>query len=99
MEHRTEELDEIEKYCMNGKSLIVYNHRDRSPKNQYDKKIIQLQSFLPQGEPIRVLRYKRISVRDYIFLPLKKHARLFNELFSYLTNPPFDFLFEEYLAK
>lgn len=86
--------DEILKYYHAGKSVIIYQHRDRSPKEKYDKKFKMLSD--AAGCNIQVLRFKRVSVRNYIFLPQSKHRNLFNKLFTRLSTSPYNFLFEKY---
>ena len=88
--------DEIETYYRSGKSLIIYNHRDRQPREKYERKIlINLNYVRPSGE-VKVLRFKRIAVRDYIFLIQEPHVELMNRTIAQLTSPPWDFLFEQY---
>jgi hypothetical protein len=88
-------LDEIYRYYQNEKSLIIYQHRDRTPKLEYDKKFNMLADMT--GCEISILRFKRVSVRNYIFLPQPKDKRLFNKLCNRLTLKPYDFLFEKYI--
>jgi len=91
--------DEIEAYYRSGKSLIIYNHRDRRPREEYDRKIlINLNYVRPSGQ-VKVLRFKRIAVRDYIFLIQERHLELMNRTIAQLTSPPWDFLFEQYIPK
>jgi hypothetical protein len=85
--------DEIKRYYELGKSLIIYNHRDRNPKSKYDKKITDLSI---QINGIKVLRFKRVSVRDYIFLIQKDHQDLIYQTINHLTRKPHNFLFEMY---
>jgi hypothetical protein len=86
--------DEMLNYYQAGESVIVYQHRDRSPKEKYDTKFKMLSD--AAGCNIQVLRFKRVSVRNYIFLPQFKHRNLFNKLFTHLTTSPYNFLFEKY---
>lgn len=90
--------DEIKEYYEKGKSLIVYNHRDHSKKSEYDNKIFGIRDYInPNG--ILVLRFKKYSVRDYIFLIQEKHQDLINETIKVLFNEPYDFLFSYYDLK
>lgn len=84
--------DEIDQYYNGKKTVIIYNHRDRTPQEKYEERFIALQKLV---QP-RVLRFKRFSVRDYIFLPQEHHQKLIDELINKLTTEPFDFLFERY---
>ena len=88
--------DEINEYYKEGKSVILYNHRDRSPKNEYKSKLILLQDTICSNDKLNVLRFKKISVRDYVFLMQKKHEALFMELFNRMLSKPYDYLFERY---
>lgn len=85
--------DEIERYYNLGKSIIIYNHRDRKPSPEYNKKIL---SSINMGTEIRVLRFKKVSVRDYIFLIQKPHYDLIDQTINHLLNEPYSFLFEPY---
>lgn len=89
-------IDEIEKYYSLGKTLIVYNHRDRRPTVEYKTKISSPKQFLYSQRNIKVLRFKRMSVRDYIFIIQDQHLELINYAFSRLTSEPYNFLFDEY---
>ncbi len=88
--------DEIEKYYRLGKSLVIYNHRDRRPTEEYEAKILLTRKIVKSWGDIKVLRFKRGSVRDYIFLVQNKHRALFKRVFNSLTSSPLDFMFEEY---
>ena len=89
--------DEIEEYYELGKSLIIYNHRDRRPQPEYNRKILGIRHCVKACNDIRVLRFKRVSVRDYIFLIQKEHQDLIDETITYLTREPHNFLFTRYL--
>lgn len=88
-------IDEIKKYYELGKSLIIYNHFDRKPK-EYNKKINEIKNKISQEIEIRVLRFKRVSVRDFIFLIQKPHHDLIDQTIDHLLNKPYDSLFESY---
>ncbi|MFH1674684.1 MAG: ImmA/IrrE family metallo-endopeptidase [Pseudomonadota bacterium] len=88
--------DEIEAYYRSGKSVIIYNHRDRRPRWEYEKKILANWEYVVPPGDIKVLRFKRVSVRDYIFLIQKKHLDIMNRTIERLTSTPCDFLFEQY---
>jgi hypothetical protein len=88
--------DEIKEYYQEGKSVILYNHRDYSPKQKYDgDKLLRIKDFI-HSNTFAVLRFKRISVRDYVFLMQKKHEDLFMGLFNQMLSKPKDYLFERY---
>ncbi len=88
--------DEIKRYYELGKSLIIYNHRDRKPKSEYDSKITDLSNHVNSVNDIRALRFKRVSVRDFIFLMHKEHQGLLGRTINHLTREPFNFLFDVY---
>jgi hypothetical protein len=88
--------DEINEYYQEGKSVILYNHRDYSPKQRYDRdKLLRIKDFI-HSDTFAVLRFKRISVRDYVFLMQKKHKELFMELLNRMLSKPYNYLFEQY---
>jgi hypothetical protein len=87
-------VDEILKYYQAGKSVVVYQHRDRSAKEKYNAKFKLLSAAV--GCNVQVLRFRRVSVRDYIFLPQPKHRNLFNELINTLKSVPYNILFDQY---
>lgn len=88
--------DEMEAYYRLGKSLVVYNHRDRQPREKYEKKILVNRKFVKSPSDVRVLRFIRVSVRDHIFVIQKRHRAIINRTIALLTKPPYDFLFREY---
>lgn len=88
--------NEIESYFKLGKTVVVYNHRDRSKKQKYGEKILSATEFVQPPNDVMILRFKRYSVRDYIFLIQDHDQELINHTFNSLTKAPFDFLFERY---
>lgn len=84
--------DEIKEYYELGKSFIIYNHRDRNSKSEYNRKI---RDSLGQIKFL-VLRFKRFQVRHFIFLIQKDHRDLIEQTIDYLRKEPYDFLFEIY---
>jgi len=88
--------DEIKEYYELGKSLIIYNHRDRKPRSEYDRKITDSLGQINSLNGIKVLRFKRVSVRDFIFLIQKDHQDLIDQTIDYHRSKPCDFLFEIY---
>jgi hypothetical protein len=91
--------DEIQTYFSSGKSLIIYNHRDRRPREEYERKILTNRQYVSAHADVRVLRFKRVSVRDYIFLIQDEHRDFLNRTITRLTGLPYDFLFEGYSAE
>lgn len=90
--------EEIETYFNLGKSLVIYNHKDMSPKQKYDKKIISNRKYVKATNDIQTLKFKRFSVRHYIFVIQEHHRELMRRTIDHLTSPPCDFLFEQYMV-
>jgi hypothetical protein len=86
-------IHEIETYFKNGKSVVVYNHRDRSPAEQYNRKLSDTAKSLGCAQNVKVLRFKRVSVRDYLILSQPNHKNIFTSVAGALTVSPYDFLF------
>ena len=59
--------EEVEQYLCKGKSVLIYNHRCRKPKEKYFREIIgKLQSLKKvTPEKILMITFPRRSVRDY----------------------------------
>ena len=61
-------------YYVQGATVIIYNHRDRKPENEYLKRFSQ---FIDMEETKNAkmfyLRASRYSVRDYLFLVQERH--------------------------
>jgi hypothetical protein len=87
-------IDEILKYYQAGKSVVVYQHRDRSLIVKYNAKFSTLSDIISCY--IQVLRFKLVSVRDYIFLPQPKHKNLFRKLISTIKSEPYNIMFDQY---
>ncbi|MBI5477187.1 MAG: hypothetical protein HY964_10685 [Ignavibacteriales bacterium] len=85
--------DEMISYYDLGKSLIVYNHRDRSPTTKYLSRLKNISLKTTGGTTPILLRFKRVSVRDYLILPQKSHKKFLEEASEQLIKPPYDFLF------
>lgn len=70
---------EIIQMYNSGKSLIIYNHRDRKSEKQYLNKFITVSSKLtPRPKYVYVLRASINSVRDYVFFlhePIEKELK------------------------
>ncbi|KQC05335.1 MAG: hypothetical protein APR53_08115 [Methanoculleus sp. SDB] len=86
--------DECREYFARGTSLILYQHRNRKPQERYDEDIRKLHQAIDPSAKVFVLRFKRFSVRDYIFIAQKEHEELFGRVIRELTSKPRDFLFE-----
>jgi hypothetical protein len=88
--------DEIKQYYDSDKSLIIYNHKDHKPRDEYNTKISGIRNYLNILNDIQVIRFKRVSVRDFIFLIQKDHHSLIEKTITHLTGKPYDFLFSRY---
>ncbi len=75
--------------------VIVYNHRDHSPRRQYLRKFNRVRSKLGPSTRLRLLHFKRFSARDYAFFFKPNMRGLVGQVFDGLTSAPFDFLCEE----
>lgn len=78
-----------------GKTVVVYNHRDRSPAERYAAKIRTLEAFLCPGDIMRVLRFRRYSVRDYVFLVQNEHREMVDAVIGRLSGEPYSDLFSD----
>lgn len=87
--------DEIERYYTEGKSIIVYQHRDRSPLSRYHARLRRIFNCAGSEAWSAVLTHKRYSVRDYVILSQPKHRKIFEALVTILNTEPISFLFEK----
>jgi hypothetical protein len=88
--------DECREYFAQGKSLILYHHRNRKPEKDYNADILRLHEAIDGSATMSILRFRRYSVRDYIIVAQPEHAELFGRVVRELTAPPYDFLFSRY---
>lgn len=88
--------DEIKEYYLNGKSVVIYNHKNRYSNREYNRKILDLKSLFQKECLIRVLRSRKKSTRDYIFLIQSPHESIINSTIDLLQKQPYNFMFEEY---
>ncbi len=86
--------DEIQRYYESGKSLIIYTHRDRTKESEYMRRLFSVETLLKAGDEVKVLKFKRVSVRYYVFLVRKEHNDFVVRTIESLTKEPCDFLFE-----
>lgn len=73
-------INELIDYCIHGKSVIFYNHRERKSEEEYLNKFRDLKrdsAFV--GYSWLGLKYIRGTIRDYIFII---HPRHFDEIKS-----------------
>ena len=87
---------EIHDYCKHADIVIVYNHRVRTKDTVYNQKFERVLKPIEKSIRLRVLRFRRVSVRDYAFFFKARSAAIVEQLFRELTSQPFDFLFQEY---
>jgi O-acetyl-ADP-ribose deacetylase (regulator of RNase III) len=92
-------IDEMESLYRAGKTLVIYNHRDRRPRHEYEMKILTGRHFVTSLDDIRILRFRRGSARDYIFISHKEHRGILESAISQITSPPWDYMFEIYSVK
>lgn len=90
-------MDEIENYYDAGKSVIVYNHRDRSPKVVYLRRLAGAGRKICGIRSFRVFRFRRVSVRDYLVFSQSKHEDIFGAFSTMIKKDPHNFLFDNLL--
>ena len=84
---------EIQHLYSCGKSLIVYNHRDRSTEIDYLKRINCLEDLLGEAQII-VARFNRFSVRDYVFILQERHEDTIDKTIHRFLDGSWGRLFE-----
>lgn len=61
-------------YYVQGATVIIYNHRDRKPENEYLKRFYRFKDIEEtKNAKMFYLRASRYSVRDYLFLAQERH--------------------------
>jgi hypothetical protein len=88
-------VDEIREYFDCCNILVIYSHRDRTPANEYMQRFVTVANQLNNSVQMKIIRFKRVSVRDYFFLYKKPYTSIVHELLTKLTTAPFDFMFEQ----
>lgn len=83
--------DEIKEYYEEGHSVIVYNHRDFTPDSEFRKKLLRINGLFKENIDVRVLRFLRFAVRDYIFLIQHTHKDIIDSTFDSITKEPYIF--------
>lgn len=86
--------DEIQKCFEMCAILVVYNHKNRVPNAEYVQGFIRLRDVL-NGAQLRILRFKRFSVRDYLLFFRENQKPAVEVALQMLTGPPKNFLFSE----
>lgn len=88
-------VDEVRAYCKRYDIVVLYNHRDRSPEEQNKERFLALHREVGQSTKLRIMRFKRFSVRYYVFLFKSNMSAVVRSLFEVLGREPYRFLFEE----
>lgn len=91
-------INEIERMINKGHAVIVYNHRDRSKEIDYKARFRKIHKGLSDKTNLRVMRFNRYSVRDYLFFIQNEHQEVIGRQFEYfLKNHNWNKLFSEIL--
>ena len=62
-------------YFRSGASVIIYNHRDRSPEDKYLERFLRFKDIAEtENADFFYVRASRFSVRDYLFIAQNKHT-------------------------
>ena len=89
-------VDEIKDMIDRGKSVICYNHRDRSKESDYFSRFKEVMSLIDPEVLLRVLRFNRYSVRDYLFFIRPEHQSTICEgIDGFVSNKNWSKLFTE----
>ncbi len=73
-------ISELRDYCIQGKSVIFYNHRERKPEEEYLDKFRDLKSDSAFNSYNWLgLKYTRGTIRDYIFIIHPDHFNRMKE--------------------
>ncbi|OPZ94252.1 MAG: hypothetical protein BWY74_00707 [Firmicutes bacterium ADurb.Bin419] len=89
-------IDEIREMLDHGKSVICYNHRDRSKESDYFARFKEIMSAFEPEILLRVLRFGRYSVRDYLFFIRPEHQKAICErIDGFMCNKNWSRLFSE----
>ena len=77
--------DEAQQYYDRAKvALIIYNHRDRSPKDEYIKRFLRFYEHEgTQDSFVYRLTFHKASVRDYVFITKPEY---FREVYDFLYS-------------
>jgi hypothetical protein len=75
-------------YYERGQSLITYNHRDRTPEEEYVKRFQRIRDYIDDIGDMIFIRFNRYSVRDYVFVLQPEHAGIVKERMNAMVNGP-----------
>lgn len=77
--------NEIKEYYDRGQSIIIYNHRDRKPEQEYLMRIRKIREYVDIADMF-FLRFNRFSVRDYIFILQLEHTDFLSKRIQDMMN-------------
>lgn len=81
-----------------GYTLIIFNHRDRSKESDYKQRFKEIYQEINGKAKLRVLRFSRYNVRDYLFFIQKKHKNIIDtQINHFLSDRNWNKLFSEYM--
>lgn len=81
--------EEAADYYKAGASIIVYNHRDRSPEQQYFERFLRFRvQDGTQSAALQIVRAFRVSVRDYVFLIQPRHFIVIQKCIDAMLQTP-----------
>lgn len=79
--------EEVQDYIEQGKSVLVYNHRNRKPELQYFSEIESCLQELLEDPEIFEITFPRFSVRDFFAIPaLPDHSEKIEAAFSNMLS-------------
>lgn len=92
-------INEIEEMVNRGHSVIIYNHRDRSKESDYMIRFKEVHRCVMDKTDLRIIRFNRYSVRDYLFFIQNEHKIIINkQIEHFLNNHSWNKLFCELLV-
>ncbi len=76
---------EAAQYYAEGKSVLIYNHRDRSTEEKYIERFHRFCG-IPETKDANLLclTFRRVSVRDYVLLSQTEHLNRLKSAMDYL---------------
>lgn len=92
-------IDEIERVVNTGHSVIVYNHGDRSKEEDYKERFKEIYQCVSDQTQLKVIRYNRYSVRDYLFFIQNEHQEAIERQINLLIkNNNWNKLFSKFIV-
>lgn len=80
---------EAAQYYADGKSVLIYNHRDRSTEEKYIDRFRRFYSISATKDAyLLCLTFRRVSVRDYVLLSQTEHFNRIKAAMDYLFGSP-----------